>query len=90
MEPHDLTRTLGRLLGPPQTEIGCDECFEQLDRYVELELELAGEDADTAIPGTHSIDYVVTGIAGLTSTTTRTVVVSAPANDNAASSTLSP
>ncbi len=39
---------------------------------------------DTSTPGNHSIDYVVTGISGLTSTSTRTVVVSVPqpANDN--------
>ena len=43
---------------------------------------------DTAAAGTHSIDYVVTGISGLTSTTTRTVIVSAPANDNHATTTL--
>jgi hypothetical protein len=30
-------------------EVGCDECFIQLDRYVELEL--AGTDADLVIPG---------------------------------------
>ena len=40
---------LGRLLGPAAPELGCDECFEHLDRYVELEL--AGQDADAAIPG---------------------------------------
>ena len=37
------------MLGPAGPEIGCDECFEVLDRYVELEL--AGADADAAIPG---------------------------------------
>lgn len=42
-------RLIGRLLGPAEPELGCDECFEELDRYVELEL--AGEDADTAVPG---------------------------------------
>jgi hypothetical protein len=41
--------TLNRLLGPVAPEIGCDECFEQLDRYVELEL--AGADADAELPG---------------------------------------
>jgi len=41
--------TLGRLLGPAGPEIGCDECFDLLDRYVEFEL--AGEDADSRIPG---------------------------------------
>lgn len=40
---------LGRLLGPAGPEIGCDECFAELDRYVELEV--AGRDADAAIPG---------------------------------------
>jgi hypothetical protein len=40
---------LDRLLGPEGPEIGCDACFDELDRYVELEL--AGSDADTAVPG---------------------------------------
>ena len=40
---------LGGLLGPADPELSCDECFEQLDRYVELEV--AGEDADQAVPG---------------------------------------
>ena len=46
---NDETRLLKRLLGPAGPEISCDECFEQLDRYVELELN--GADADAAIPG---------------------------------------
>jgi hypothetical protein len=41
---------------------------------------------DTTSPGTHTIDYVVTDQSGLTSTSTRTVVVSAPSNDNVATS----
>jgi hypothetical protein len=45
----DLKQTLSRLLGPAEPEVGCDVCFEELDRYVELEL--AGEDVDTALPG---------------------------------------
>lgn len=40
---------LERLLGPAGPEIGCDECFAQLDRYVELEVN--GRNADAAIPG---------------------------------------
>ena len=48
-ERPNLTQALGRLLGPAEQELGCDACFEQLDRYVELEL--AGADADAAIPG---------------------------------------
>jgi hypothetical protein len=42
-------RLLGRLLGPAGPELSCEECFEELDRYVELER--AGADADAAIPG---------------------------------------
>jgi hypothetical protein len=38
-----------RLLGPAGPELGCDECFEQLDRYVELEL--VGAEVDDLIPG---------------------------------------
>ena len=48
-KPPDLKQALGRLLGPAGPEVGCDECFEQLDRYVELEV--AGADADAAFPG---------------------------------------
>jgi hypothetical protein len=40
---------LDSLLGPGRPELTCDECFEHLDRYVEIEL--AGRDADAAIPG---------------------------------------
>jgi hypothetical protein len=40
---------LERLLGPIDREVGCEECFERLDEFVELEL--AGLDADTAVPG---------------------------------------
>jgi hypothetical protein len=37
------------LLGPGGPELACEECFEELDRYVELEL--AGRDADREVPG---------------------------------------
>jgi hypothetical protein len=49
MEHKDFNQTLGRLLGPAGPEVGCETCFDELDRYVELEL--AGEDVDAAIPG---------------------------------------
>ena len=49
MERHDPRQLLDRLLGPAGPEVGCDTCFDELDRYVELEL--AGLDADGAIPG---------------------------------------
>ncbi len=52
MERPDLKQLLGRLLGPEGPEVGCEVCFDQLDRYVELEL--AGEDADAAVPGLHA------------------------------------
>lgn len=48
-ERPDLKETLGRLLGPAEPEVGCEACFDQLDRYVELEL--AGADVDAALPG---------------------------------------
>ena len=49
MERSELEQALGRLLGPAGPEVGCDACFDQLDRYVELEL--VGEDADAGLPG---------------------------------------
>ena len=45
----DLKQALGRLLGPAAPEVGCEACFAELDRYVELEL--AGADADARVPG---------------------------------------
>ena len=49
MERPDLKQAFGRLLGPEGPEVGCDVCFDELDRYVELEV--AGGDPDAAIPG---------------------------------------
>ena len=43
---HELLR---RLFGPSGQEVTCEECFELLDEYVDLEL--AGEDADRRLPG---------------------------------------
>jgi hypothetical protein len=40
---------LSRLLGPGGPEIACETCFEELDRYVDLELD--GADAEEAVPG---------------------------------------
>jgi anti-sigma factor RsiW len=48
VEQPDLTQALRRLLGPEGPELGCDQCFQDLDRYVELEL--AGRDVDAEIP----------------------------------------
>jgi hypothetical protein len=41
-----------RLLGPSGRQVGCDECFELLDQYVELDL--AGEDAAELMPRVHT------------------------------------
>ena len=49
MDRHMNDDTLKRLLGPAEPEVLCDECFERLDEYVDLELQ--GEPADERIPG---------------------------------------
>lgn len=48
-DPKPPVEVLGRLLGPAGPELTCEECFEQLDRYVELEA--ADADADALVPG---------------------------------------
>jgi hypothetical protein len=45
----ELERRLALLLGPAGPELTCEQCFEELDRYVELEL--AEAQADQQIPG---------------------------------------
>jgi hypothetical protein len=40
---------VARVLGPGRPEVTCEECFELLDRYVELEL--AAADAEKRFPG---------------------------------------
>ena len=46
----DETRNrLARVLGPAGPEVTCEVCFDELDRFVELEL--AGADAEAAVPG---------------------------------------
>jgi hypothetical protein len=48
--PHSHVRPeLVRLLGTGEPELGCDDCFAELDRYVELRLR--GRDADELVPG---------------------------------------
>jgi hypothetical protein len=49
MTSRDTEQMLRRLLGPAGPEVDCDTCFDVLDEYVELEV--AGADADAAIPG---------------------------------------
>ena len=45
----DRDRRLALLLGPTRPELTCEQCFEELDRYVELEL--ADAEADRQVPG---------------------------------------
>jgi anti-sigma factor RsiW len=45
----DRNDVIRALLGPAGPELTCDQCFEALDRYVEVEL--AGGDAERAVPG---------------------------------------
>jgi hypothetical protein len=40
---------MAALLGPAGPELTCEQCFEELDRYVELEL--SGQDADALVVG---------------------------------------
>jgi hypothetical protein len=40
---------IAALLGPSGPELTCEECFEQLDRYVDQTV--AGGDPDGAVPG---------------------------------------
>jgi hypothetical protein len=47
--PVDRDRLLARLLGPRGPELSCEECFDQLDRYAELER--GGAEADEMVPG---------------------------------------
>jgi hypothetical protein len=43
------SQAIARLLGPAGPEVSCEVCFDRLDAFVELEL--AGADADAAVPG---------------------------------------
>jgi len=49
MDDQRTDTTIKRILGPAGHEILCDECFDKLDTYVELELR--GEAADERVPG---------------------------------------
>ena len=43
---------LGRVLGPEAPELTCEQCFAELDRYVELVV--ADGEADARVPGMHA------------------------------------
>ena len=45
----DRNEVVEGLLGPTGFEVTCEQCFELLDQYVDLEL--SGADADEQLPG---------------------------------------
>ncbi len=45
----DGQRLIAALLGPGEPELTCDQCFEELDRYVDAAV--AEADPDLAVPG---------------------------------------
>ena len=47
----DLKKVVRAVAETRETEIGCDECFEQMDRFAEIEF--SGSDAATAMPLVH-------------------------------------
>jgi hypothetical protein len=47
----DHDRLIAALLGPDGPELTCEQCFEQLDRYVDLTLAAGEPDPDRAVPG---------------------------------------
>lgn len=44
----DRRRLIAALLGPGEPELTCEQCFEELDRYVDAAV--AGTDPDLAVP----------------------------------------
>lgn len=45
----DHNHVLALLVGPAEPELSCEQCFDELDRYVDLEL--TGVDAEARVPG---------------------------------------
>jgi hypothetical protein len=50
-DPHAQDDPLRRLLGPAGPELTCEQCFAELDRYVELEVQQDPARAEELIPG---------------------------------------
>jgi hypothetical protein len=48
VEPAQVKRMVRAILTTREEEIGCDDCFEKVDRFVEMTL--AGKDAAEAMP----------------------------------------
>jgi hypothetical protein len=51
IDPQAYDELLRRLLGPTGPELTCEQCFEELDRYVEIELHQNTARAGELIPG---------------------------------------
>lgn len=51
MSSHDDRGLLAALLGPAGPELTCEQCFDELDRYVEVEAADGPAAAQAAIPG---------------------------------------
>lgn len=51
MASHDHAALARRLLGADGPEISCEECFAQIDRYVDVEQHDGRAAADRTIPG---------------------------------------
>ena len=47
---------IGRLLGPDGPELTCEQCFDLLDRYVDLEV--SGAAADEQVPEMLSLIHI--------------------------------
>lgn len=52
--PDQPASTVQRLLGSSDLELGCEECFDALDAYVELEISETPDAAKTAMPRMHA------------------------------------
>jgi hypothetical protein len=50
-DPNTRDGLLSRLLGPAGPELTCEQCFEELDHYVELEVQHDQARAEHLIPG---------------------------------------
>jgi len=48
LKPDYLRQLVRMVAGTQKQEVGCEECFEQLDRFAEMSL--AGKDAAAALP----------------------------------------
>lgn len=50
-DPRAAEALVRRLLGPADAELTCEQCFEEIDRYVEAEVDHGAARADEVVPG---------------------------------------